>query len=194
MPFDDATAEPYDPESGEPAEAWQFFRTPPADPELDPAAIAARFVETEEAFAHLKDNEAQIVFLMRCVPRIKQGKRWLGEMIAPRTTGPTLQVIAVWALARLCDGLPDYVMVLDEEFWTRATPHQRAALVWHELEHACLATDKHGETRFDPISGRPIFDIREHDITEFNSVVERFGAWLPDVQEFADALRRGGVV
>ena len=189
--------EPYDPESGEQPAPVQLFISPGGDPERDPALIAARLLEAEETFAHLRgtpdDGAPTIVFLMRGVPKSKGGKQILGEMIAPKLNGPTLQQIAIWALARLCEGLPDYVMVLDAAWWSQASPREREALVWHELEHAWQERDKQGEPRFLP-SGLPAWGIKPHDVSSFDSEVARFGAWSPELRSFVGALRRGGAI
>ena len=55
------------------------------------------------------------------------------------------------------------------------------------------ARDKEGELKFTP-EGKPVWDIRGHDVEEFDDVVRRYGAWSPDVQRFIGALREGGAL
>jgi len=160
--------------------------------ETEPCDIAAALVDAEDDFAHLREGEAVILFLMRVSVKEKAQKRVLGEMCLPRFQG-SLGPVGTWLLAKACGEIPDFIMILDQEFWTQATPHQRKALVHHELLHAAHATDKAGDLRFTD-DGRPIWALRAHDIEEFDAVVARYGAWLPDVQKFANALRDGGVV
>ena len=160
--------------------------------EFGPQEIAQRLVLNEGAFVHLRAGEAKMLFLMREMPKEKGGKSILGEMTLPRFSGPLGQV-GTWLLARVCDGLPDFIMLLDSTWWVQASPLQREALVFHEMCHAIHAVDRDGELKFDG-DGNPIWALRSHDLEEFNAVVERYGAWLPDVTGFAAALRKGGVL
>jgi hypothetical protein len=82
-------------------------------------------------------------------------------------------------------------MILDQQFWTQADGRAREALVYHELLHAAHAVDRDGEPKFTE-EGKPIWDIRGHDIEEFNDVVRRYGAWAPDVVAFLAAATEGG--
>ena len=162
----------------------------PGGTDIDPQPIAARLLASESRFEPLRSGEATILFLMRATPKEKAGRQILGEMCLPQFGG-ALGTVGKWMLARLCDGVPDFVMVLDATWWQQATPLQREALVFHELEHAEHARDKMGELRFTP-EGNPIWALRDHDIAEFDSVVERYGAWSPDITRFVAAARRGG--
>jgi hypothetical protein len=171
-----------------------LFIIPPPDlaPNADPRVIAARLVEEEDRFSHLRHGEAQIMFLFRSVPKIKGGKRTLGYIALPRFQG-ALGDVAGWLLETACDGIyPDYIMVLDGEFWTEARTIQREYLVFHELAHTLHETDAEGELKFTD-EGRPVFGLQAHDIEEFNDAVEKYGAALPDIQRFVDAAARGGV-
>lgn len=176
---------------GEPLGPEDVFSSP-GDGELDPGPIAGRLVRECEAFRHLHEGEATILFLMREVPKEKACRMVLGEMCLPKFGG-ALGPVACWLLARLCNGMPDFVMVLDAAWWVQAPPIQREALVFHELEHAIHARDRDGELKFDP-DGRPVWALRGHDLEEFDSVVRRYGAWLPDVQRFIGALRDGNAI
>ena len=164
----------------------------PGDDEHDPAPIAGRLVREIDVFQHLREGEASILFLMRRLEKVKAGRMILGEMCLPRFSG-TLGPVGTWMLARLCDGVPDYIMVLDAQWWVQAPPIQREALVFHELEHAVHKQDKEGELMFTP-EGAAVWDIRAHDVEEFDSVVRRYGAWKPDIQSFIGALRDGGAI
>ena len=186
--FDQARAQPYDPESGERPEAAQLFYVP-GDAETDPGPIAARLIE-DPHFDEIRGLEPTILYLMRAVPRVKGGKTSLGEVIMPTGRG-TAGEMFMWLLGSACQGVPDYVMVLDAAWWAEASPLQREALVFHELEHMCQATNQHGEPRFS-FAGDPIYALRAHDLEEFGSVVERYGAWLSDVSDFVRSLRQGG--
>lgn len=165
--------------------------TLPEEGEHEPREIAGRLVAREDEFADLRTGEAAILFLMRAEPKVKNGRRELGSMSMPNFQG-AFGAVGTWLLAQYCGGdLPDYVMILDTQFWRQATPHQREALVFHELMHATIAEDRHGEKRFTA-EGKPVWGIRGHDIEEFNLVARRYGRWLGDIEGFLAALREGG--
>ena len=188
--FDRARVQPYDPESGEKPEPVQFFYVP-GDDEDDPGPIAARLIE-DPHFDELRVIEPTVLYLMRAVPRVKGGKTSLGEVLMPTGRG-TAGDMFMWLLGSACQGVPDYAMVLDATWWDAADIVQREALVFHELEHMVQDTNMHGEPRFS-FEGKPVFALRAHDLEEFGSVVERYGAWLPDITGFIANLRLGGAI
>lgn len=160
--------------------------------ENEPMEIAGRLVDACEEFTHLRHGEAVILFLMRADPKIKAQKAILGEMSLPRFQGG-LAPLATWMLAKVFGEIPDFIMTLDQGWWTQAEPKAREALVFHELLHTAHALDKDGEPKFTP-EGDPLWAMRDHDIAEFNDVVRRYGAWLPDIEGFIHALREGGAI
>jgi hypothetical protein len=174
-----------------PAAVDRFMFAGPNTPEAyDPRLVAAHLVDVTPRFSHLKEGEALIMFVFRMVPKLKAGRTILGQMCLPRFQG-SLGDLAGWLLAIACQGtMPDYMMLLDREFWFAATSTQREALVFHELCHTVHEKDKEGELKFTD-AGRPVFGLQGHDLEEFNEVVARYGAWLPDVEAFARALRDG---
>lgn len=176
----------------EPPSPADLFRLPEDGPD-DPRPIVRRLVDEDEQFRDLKAGEAVIMVVLRADAVVKGGKQVLGTMALPRWQG-SMGPMALWLLAKACGGtVPDFILTLDAGFWQDASPHQREALVFHELMHAEHAQDKDGEPRFDD-DGRPVWGIRTHDLEEFNVVVERFGAWKGDIQAFATSLARGGVL
>lgn len=73
-----------------------------------------------------------------------------------------------------------FVMEIAADIWERLTDKQKEALVDHELMHFTIEMDDNvGLVR----------GIRGHDVEEFREVVERHGAWKPDLAEFAEALQ-----
>lgn len=161
--------------------------------EADPRPIMARLIAECPEFEDLRLGEATIMIVMRRDEKIKQGRRILGTMNLPVFMGE-LRPFATWMLAVICGRmLPDYVMILEAEWWMEATPKAREALVYHELCHCHHAVDKDGEKRFTE-EGLPIWDIQGHDIEEFNAVVRRYGAWKADIKAFLDAAREGGAI
>ena len=81
----------------------------------------------------------------------------------------------------------DFIVILNREFWNSFNDRQKAALLDHELMHAEIKTDEHGEPEQDE-RGRIVYRIRKHDIEEFADVVKRHGLWMHDLELFARAL------
>jgi hypothetical protein len=77
----------------------------------------------------------------------------------------------------------DLVILLNAAAWRTLNEQQRAALVDHELCHATIAQDKHGEPILDE-RDRKCYRLRKHDIEEFHAVVKRHGVYLSDIAEF----------
>ncbi len=85
----------------------------------------------------------------------------------------------------------DFVILLRQEFWLDplTTDLQRRALLDHELEHASVKLDDHG----DPVlneRGRVVYRIRKHDLEEFSAIADRYGCWKKDLEHFATVLER----
>jgi len=85
----------------------------------------------------------------------------------------------------------DFIILLREAFWTDplVTDHQRRALLDHELTHAAVKLDDHGEPVEDE-RGRVVYRVRKHDLEEFTAIVERYGMYKKDLEVFARALER----
>lgn len=166
--------------------------TIPEPGEHQPREIADRLVADMEEFAHLRLGQPAILILFRCSPKVRGGRRALGETCLPRFMG-ALSTVGMWLLAKACNGMvPHFLILIDAEWWRMATPQERAALIHYELKHCGHARDRDGEPRFDD-DGNPIWAIEAHDIAEFQDTVRRYGAWSPDVASFAEALKNGGV-
>lgn len=158
----------------------------------DPRPIMARLVADAEDFEDLRAGEPAIMVLFRGIPKVKGGKLILGEMCLPNFQG-SLGQVALWLLAKACQGeLPDFLLILDREWWTEASEREREALIFHELCHCMIGLDRDGEKRFDD-EGNPVWAIKAHDVEEFNSVARRYGAWQGDIRDFMEALREHGV-
>ncbi len=158
----------------------------------DPRPIMARLVADAAEFEDLRVGEPAIMVLFRGIPKVKGGKRFLGEMCLPNFQG-SLGQVALWLLAKACQGtLPDFLLILDAEWWGEASDREREALIFHELCHCMIALDRDGEKRFTD-EGDPVWAIRAHDLEEFNAVARRYGAWATDIRDFMEALREHGV-
>jgi hypothetical protein len=164
----------------------------PEPGEHQPREIADRLVADLEEFTPLRLGQPAIMILFRCSPKVRGGRRVLGETCLPRFMG-ALSAVGTWLLARACGGtVPDFLILLDAERWGVATPQERTALIHHELKHCGHARDREGEPRFDD-DGNPVWAIEAHDIAEFQDTVRRYGAWSSDIGPFAAALKSGGV-
>lgn len=170
------------------------FRTceglPPA---ADPRAIAERVLEFDE-HSHLVSGGASIDWLFRYAEKFRAGRKILGTCYIPRVQGD-LSDLFYDMLMRLCGRVPDFLVVLDLEYWRKATALEREILCHHELLHAGQARDVFGAPRFDR-DGLPIWALRAHDIEEFDDVVRRYGMHSTDVVAFlkaiSDNLESGG--
>jgi len=74
----------------------------------------------------------------------------------------------------------DFVIEVWDEWWRRATPESREALVYHELLHIGK-----GETR----TGKVKWFIVDHPVESFFEEVKRYGPWSPQLQEIASLLQ-----
>lgn len=174
---------------GEPADDLGAFLLPdelgePGGPH-DPRAIAADLVAHEEAHHHLRMGEAVILFLMRSETKVKQGKMELGSMSLTVFSGKNGDV-GKWLLVKMCGALPDFIMILDADFWRQASSAARYALVDHELMHGAIKLNGDGEEIFTD-DGRPCWAIKPHDLEEFDRIVAKHGAWSPDIARFLAA-------
>jgi hypothetical protein len=175
-------------EEGEPLPAGELF-TLALDGANEPKEIAARLSELPE-FADLLHGKVLILFLMRMESKVKGQRAIIGEMALPRFQG-ALGPVGSWLLEKVCGETPDFIMLLDAQFWAQADVATRTALVHHELLHATIKVDKDGEQRFTD-EGRPVWDIKAHDLEEFDATVRRYGAWKADITSFVRAAKEGG--
>jgi hypothetical protein len=89
-------------------------------------------------------------------------------------------------LGRVLHGY-DFVIVLNFDVWDHAdfSAKQKEALLYHELCHADVTRDKHGEIKRK--DGRPCWRVARHDVEEFLAVVSKYGAWQQEIQQLATA-------
>lgn len=109
--------------------------------------------------------EARIGFLMRTKPSSSQGRRVLAK------------AEKIGEKHKLLLDL-DFLIWIDEEEWTRLGDEQRRALVDHELCH-CDYNSSEGKA-----------SIRGHDVEEFATIIERYGAWNPALLEFTRRMNK----
>jgi len=91
-------------------------------------------------------------------------------------------------LDRSLDGY-DAMIILNEQSWGAFSDNDKYRLLAHELEHIQIASDKNGEPLIDD-KGRPVIRLKRHDVSDFASIIKRFGPppCLTDV-DIADADR-----
>lgn len=150
-----------------------------------PAQYLQKLLRLPE-FSHLKDGEAHIEFLMRGQPEFRGGRHVLGSVHLPQVQGQLKNVFA-WILEEKFGSLPDFLVILEEDYWLEADEREREILVYHELCHTTHAEDKNGAPRYDKDTGRPVFALVGHDVEEFAAVVRRYGLHNPDLVAFVKA-------
>jgi len=131
-----------------------------------------RTVDDHQALAH-----AHIYWLFMDTVPMSNGRFVLGR--ARKVTG--------WA-AFLSQGpvecesyetpVPFFAMEIAEQPWRQLRPHQKRALVDHELCHMRVSLE----------GDAPVLKVRGHDFEEFTAVIKRHGLWSTASQEGAMAM------
>lgn len=75
--------------------------------------------------------------------------------------------------------VPGFVITLAADYCSQCSDADFARLVEHELMHIAHATDQYGAPKFTQ-EGLPKLFLRGHDVSEFISIVERYGVGAPD--------------
>jgi predicted metallopeptidase len=132
--------------------------------ESDEVADVARRVVTEHRahFARLRDLEIRYAVLVGKKPKPDSELDTLAKFV--KVPGLYRDLFAA-----------DAVVWVNEELWKALDERQRSACVAHELCHGDV--DESGK-----------LTVRKHDVSEFTWVVRRYGAWLPDLRQFAEQL------
>lgn len=153
----------------------ESFTTAPIDPGEGPSsywsapevkAIADMLIS--EHHEMLENSNVRIEYLFRSDVSSSKGKLVFGI---------TKKITAVHAA--LADSEePFFCIIIAHPAW-EVLPHKhRVALVDHELCHCGVEVNEKGDVKLI---------LRNHDIQEFTQIVQRYGAWSPDVQEFLRA-------
>lgn len=154
--------------------------------EGDPYAIAARVIEFPEHM-DIAQGGALIDFMFRFAEKNKNCRRVLGMCYCKPGVQGDLQDLFADLLERRLRRMPDFLILLDWHYWCEASPRQREILIHHELSHAAQARDMYGGPRFTR-EGLPVWALRDHDLSEFNETVRRYGVHSPDVEAFLLAV------
>ena len=89
--------------------------------------------------------------------------------------------------------VPTYIITIDAQFTSQASDADFCALIEHELCHIGVKRDEDGEMLFSPITGEPKLYLRGHDVEEFHTVVQRYGA-SESVQKMVDLANDGPTI
>ncbi|AQT08908.1 hypothetical protein H78_02234 [Pseudomonas protegens] len=131
-----------------------------------------------EDHAHLLDADIRVMWASSSFE--KQGRTVLGqaEQVAFRAGG--------WQKARMeqqmrdwFGDVPAFIITLAADYSAQCSDVDFLRLVEHELMHIAQATDQYGAPKFTK-EGMPKLTLRGHDVSEFVSIVERYGAGHPD--------------
>lgn len=122
-----------------------------------------------EYHRHLHEGEANILYLFTSKERKNKGRITLA-------TAQVATPLQRYLTEKRPHGEADFILIFDAKMWEIMEPHQRTALVDHELCH-CVQNDK-GDG----------WALRGHDLEEFSEVVDRHGLYLPDVLRMAKAM------
>lgn len=155
---------------------------------LEPAPEVWEWVQTEiladtgsihnEEHAYLID--ADVCVMWASSGFAKQGRVVLGqaEQVAFRVGG--------WQKARMEQQMygwfgrvPSFIITLAADYCSQCSDTDFCALVEHELMHIAQETDQYGAPKFTQ-EGMPKLTLRGHDVSEFVSIVERYGVGHPD--------------
>jgi Putative phage metallopeptidase len=159
---------------------------------LHPAVIADQLLKSLPEFVDLVDGEATIDWLFKRDEKIRGGRQILGAVHMPKVPGE-LNPCFGWMLERVFGRKPDFLVILDRNYWLEpsethaAIPHLREILVYHELTHCIHQVDREGGKRYDH-DERPIWGLRGHDVEEFTAVARRYGAWNTELESFCAAV------
>lgn len=111
--------------------------------------------------------EARIKYLFRRGNWTSKGRTRLG------------QAVKVSERDRVIHGY-DFVVIINYDYWPALDEDQRRALVDHELCHC---------ERNEDAQGNPKWNIRAHDVEEFQEIVRRHGLWKPDLQQLERVMK-----
>lgn len=172
---------------------WRFPETDGAD---SPWPIFERLLETHDELAvqaqlH-REYEVRWAFVLKYDGDngwVRGGKRIIGMAMMPRVQG---------MLGSLFDQLlddalgyePDFMILLNGEYWEAANDREREILVCHELLHTGQEIDQYGARKWKR-DGSPVLGMLAHDLEEFDAIVRRYGEWKSDITSFRQALEEG---
>jgi hypothetical protein len=170
-----------------------MFTVPAKDEAGSPWPIFEALLRSTDELSELSammESEITVAFMFRFGEWSSQGREILGKCYCGPSAQGDLRPLFEQLLEDTLGYYPNFLILLNGQWWEDASDLQREILVCHEALHAGHAKDKFGSPRFHRETGQPIPCIRPHDVEEFTSIAERYGPWKSDVAEFAAALAR----
>lgn len=116
-------------------------------------AIAQRLIDTDEALAHIRDSDAQIIYLASDKAKTNKGRPVLGECerVADKNRWAIPADFTITVYEPNCQGMDD---------------EHVARVIFHELLHVGIGEDK---------DGNETYSIVPHDLEDFRECLERWG-------------------
>ena len=155
----------------------------------DPRYFYDKLLKECPEHEHLLDGEAVVDFLVVRDPVIKQEMEVLGSVHLPTVQG-RLKGVFNWMLVNKLGRIPDFLVLLDKDYWMSVETLDREILIHHEMCHMIHKKNNEGELRFD-MFGNPVWGLRGHSVEEFNETVSRYGAYSQEIREFIAAATNG---
>jgi hypothetical protein len=112
---------------------------------------------------------ARILYVFVSEASKRNGKEVLGKV--QKVSGVT-----EWAIEK------DFMVIVAQDKWQELTDSQRTALVDHLLER-CVGEE-------DENTGDMKWKVRDPDVQEFSSILNRYGAWMEDLQNFVSVAHK----
>jgi hypothetical protein len=172
-----------------------MFSIPSDETPGSPWPIFNRLLVSHDELAELSSLLEQgitLAFMLRGGEWRSSNRSVLGKCYCGPSAQGDLRPLFEQLLEDTLGFYPDFLIILNADWWEEASEEEREVLVFHEALHAGHAKDQHGTPRFNRITGAPVPCIRPHDIEEFHAVVRRYGAWSPDLAEFLNAAGESG--
>lgn len=132
-------------------------------------------------FDHLKGEILMALFFAAETPKVR-GRSAMALVTMPDATGQNRHIYT-WALFMVFGFEPDVVMIIDRYSWDAADDYQKLALMYHELRHIYQKESLKGGPQFSRETGRPIYELRDHQLGLFFDELETFGAWDEAIKE-----------
>lgn len=148
-------------------------------PAMDMQDFVLRQIVAEAGKIHNQDHahleQAHLGFLWTNAEAKRRGKFILGQaeeakfLCAKWQKGRQEQQMREWFGV-----VPDFVITLNANYCNECSDADLLALIEHELYHCGQKTDQFGAPKFSD-DGRPMFEIKGHDVEEFTGVIRRYG-------------------
>ena len=138
-------------------------------------------VEYFPVFDHLAGEILIALFFAAEVPKVR-GRSAMALVTMPDASGQNKHIYS-WALFMVFGFEPDVVMIIHKESWDAADDYQKLALLYHELRHIYQKETPKGGPQFSRDTGRPIYELRDHQLGLFFDEMETFGAWDAAIAE-----------